>query len=70
VVFTMNMTSYAAPEILGAGTKPFVANALENIFFFQSNPYLGSAAGIGVLAIVTVVVVLLVGVGMRGSRIQ
>lgn len=70
VVFTMNMTSYAAPEILGAGTKPFAANALHNIFFFQNNTHLGSAAGIGVLVIVAATVVLLVTVGMRGSRIQ
>lgn len=70
VVFTLNMTAYAAPEILGAGTKPFAANVLEEIFFFQNNPYLGSAAGIAVLAVVTLIVVFLVGLGMRGGRSQ
>lgn len=68
VVFALNMTSYAAPEVLGAGTKPFVANVLENIFFLQNNPYLGAAAGISMLVIVAVVVLLLAGWGMRGAR--
>ncbi|HET6521033.1 MAG TPA: ABC transporter permease subunit, partial [Geminicoccaceae bacterium] len=69
VVFTISLTDYALPEILGGGTNDFVANAIYDAFFQISDAGLGSAlAVILVLMGSTVVAVLfaLVGAGTLG----
>ena len=43
VVFTLTLTDFAMPEILGGGTTDFIANSIYDGFFQLSNPGLGSA---------------------------
>jgi putative spermidine/putrescine transport system permease protein len=69
VVFTISLTDYALPEILGGGINDFVANAIYDAFFQISDAGLGSAlAVILVLLGSTVIAVLfaLVGAGTLG----
>lgn len=60
VVFTLSMTEYAIPGVLGLGRLPFVANAIQSIFFLGNNVYLGSAFSMVLVIVVTVGVILLV----------
>jgi putative spermidine/putrescine transport system permease protein len=46
VVFTLTLTDYAMPEILGGGTLDFIANAVYDGFFQISDAGLGSALAI------------------------
>jgi len=59
VVFSLSMTEFAIPQVLGLGKVPFVANDVSTIFFFQSNAYLGSALSTVLLVLVLVGVLLL-----------
>jgi putative spermidine/putrescine transport system permease protein len=43
VVFTITLTDYALPDILGGGTNDFIANAIYDAFFQISDAGLGSA---------------------------
>lgn len=43
VVFTLTLTDFAMPEILGGGTTDFIANSIYDGFFQISNPGLGAA---------------------------
>lgn len=43
VVFTLTLTDFATPEILGGGTTDFIANAIYDSFFQISDPGLGAA---------------------------
>lgn len=43
VVFTLTLTDYALPDILGGGTNDFAANAIYDAFFQISDAGLGSA---------------------------
>jgi len=69
VSFTLSMTEFAIPQVLGLGRLPFVANAISNIYFLQNNIYLGSAFAMVLVVVVTIVVVLLVRVG-RGWSVE
>jgi putative spermidine/putrescine transport system permease protein len=69
VVFTLSMTEYAIPGVLGLGRLPFVANAIQSIFFLGNNIYLGSAFSMVLVVVVTVLVILLVRVGRARSSL-
>jgi putative spermidine/putrescine transport system permease protein len=43
VVFTLTLTDFAMPEILGGGTTDFIASSIYDSFFQISNPGLGAA---------------------------
>lgn len=43
IVFTLTLTDFAMPEILGGGTTDFIANSIYDGFFQISNPGLGAA---------------------------
>jgi putative spermidine/putrescine transport system permease protein len=55
VVFSLTMTEYAIPDILGGGVRPFAANAIQGAFFMQGNVYLGSALAVVLLVLVVVI---------------
>jgi putative spermidine/putrescine transport system permease protein len=63
VVFSLSMTEFAIPQVLGVGRVPFVANDVSTIFFFQSNSYLGSALSTVLLVIVLLGVVTIARLG-------
>jgi putative spermidine/putrescine transport system permease protein len=71
ITFMLSMTEYAIPSVLGLGSKPFVANSVQNIFFGQGNMYFGAAYSVILVAIVAVCGVLLLGIvrgrGRRGA---
>ena len=46
VVFTLTVTDFAMPEILGGGKNDFIASLIYDSFFQISNPGLGSAVSI------------------------
>lgn len=46
VVFTLTITDYAMPEILGGGTTDFIANAIYDFFFQISDAGLGAALSV------------------------
>ncbi|WP_422367274.1 ABC transporter permease [Pelagibius sp.] len=46
VVFTLTLTDFAMPEILGGGTSDFIANAIYDSYFQISNIGLGAALAI------------------------
>jgi putative spermidine/putrescine transport system permease protein len=71
VVFTLTLTDFAMPEILGGGTSDFIASAVYDAFFQISNPGLGAAVAIVLTVIGSVavaVVFLLAGTGTLGVR--
>lgn len=53
VVFTLALTDYAMPVILGGGTNDFIANAVYDAFFRISDSGLGSAVAIVLVLIAT-----------------
>lgn len=74
VVFTLTLTDYAMPEILGGGGQDFFASAIYDAFFQITNAGLAAALGI-VLTIVGSLVVAAIFVaagtgtlGFRGQR--
>ena len=71
VVFTLTMTDFAMPEILGGGTTDFIASAIYDSFFQISNPGLGSALSIILVVLGSVlvgVVFYAAGTGTLGIR--
>lgn len=68
VVFSLSMTEFAMPAVLGLGRKPFVANQIETMFFFQSNQYLGSALSMTLMVIVVAFVLLISKLGFGRSK--
>ncbi|MGF1528559.1 MAG: ABC transporter permease [Candidatus Competibacterales bacterium] len=56
VVFTLTLTDFAMPEILGGGTQDFVANAIYDGFFAVSDAGLGSALAMVLVALGSVLV--------------
>ncbi len=59
VVFTLTLTDFAMPEILGGGTNDFIANAIYDSFFQISDPGLGSALAMILVTIGSVLVALI-----------
>jgi putative spermidine/putrescine transport system permease protein len=69
VVFTITLTDYALPDILGGGTNDFIANAIYDAFFQISDAGLGSALAVILVLLGSTVVALLlalVGAGTMG----
>lgn len=69
VVFTLALTDYAMPVILGGGTNDFVANAVYDAFFRISDSGLGSAVAIVLVAIATLlaaIILTVLGAGTLG----
>jgi len=56
VVFTLTMTDFAMPEILGGGTTDLIASAIYDSFFQLSNPGLGAAISIILVLLGSVIV--------------
>lgn len=59
VVFTLTMTDFAMPEILGGGTTDFIASAIYDSFFQISNPGLGAALSVILVTIGSLIVALM-----------
>ncbi len=71
VVFTLTMTDFAMPEILGGGTNDFIASAIYDSFFQISNPGLGAALSVILIAVGSLLVMgffLAAGPGTLGFR--
>lgn len=69
VVFTITLTDYALPDILGGGTNDFIANAIYDAFFEISDAGLGSALAVILVLLGSTLVALLlalVGAGTMG----
>jgi putative spermidine/putrescine transport system permease protein len=69
VVFTLSLTDFAMPAILGGGTNDFIANAIYDQFFRTSDSGLGSTLTLLLIALGSVVVgfvFALVGTGTLG----
>ena len=69
VVFTLTLTDFAMPEIMGGGGNDFIANAIYDGFFQLSDAGLGGALAIVLTLIGTLVVALIfmaIGVGTLG----
>jgi len=69
VVFTLALTDYAMPVILGGGTNDFIANAVYDAFFRISDSGLGSAVAIVLVLIATLlagIILTAVGAGTLG----
>ncbi|RTZ95466.1 MAG: ABC transporter permease [Deltaproteobacteria bacterium] len=56
VVFTLTLTDFAMPEILGGGTTDFIANSIYDGFFQISNPGLGAALSMILVTLGSVIV--------------
>lgn len=66
VSFTLCMTAYATPALLGNGEYDFIGNTIQLVYFGQSNEYLGSAMGVLVLIAVTIGVAIIFWAGSHG----
>ena len=69
VVFTLTLTDFAMPEIMGGGGNDFIANAIYDGFFQLSDAGLGGALAIVLTLIGTLVVAVIftaIGVGTLG----
>jgi putative spermidine/putrescine transport system permease protein len=69
VVFTLTLTDFAIPAILGGGSNDFIANAIYDQFFRTSDAGLGSALTIVLIVLGSVIVGLvftLIGTGTLG----
>lgn len=69
VVFTLTLTDFAMPEILGGGTNDFIANAIYDSFFQISDPGLGAALSMVLVTLGSIFVALifrLAGTGTLG----
>ena len=67
VVFTLTLTDFALPEILGGGKTDFIASAIYDSFFQISNAGLGSALSVVLVTIGTVLVGLIFFVAGTGT---
>jgi putative spermidine/putrescine transport system permease protein len=68
VVFTLSMTEFAIPAVLGLGRLPMVANAVQRLYFTNNNIYVGSAFSMILVVVVTVFVVAIVRLGRVSRR--
>jgi putative spermidine/putrescine transport system permease protein len=71
VVFTLTLTDFAMPAILGGGTNDFIANAIYDAFFRISDAGLGSALSLLLVLVgstIVGIVFALVGAGTLGFR--
>ena len=59
VIFTLTLTDFAMPEILGGGTNDFIANAIYDSFFQISDPGLGAALSMILVTLGSVLVALI-----------
>lgn len=51
VVFTLTLTDFAMPEIMGGGTNDFIASAVYDAFFQLGDPGLGGAIAVMMTAV-------------------
>ena len=51
VVFTLSLTDFAMPAILGGGSQDFIANAIYDQFFRTSDQGLGSTLALLLVAL-------------------
>ncbi|MEK0084389.1 ABC transporter permease [Benzoatithermus flavus] len=56
VVFTLTLTDFAMPEIMGGGSNKFVASAVYDAFFQLADPGLGGALAIALTLVGSLVV--------------
>ncbi len=56
VVFTLSLTDFAMPAILGGGSQDFIANAIYDQFFRTSDQGLGSALALMLVAMGSLIV--------------
>ncbi len=71
VVFTLTLTDFAMPKILGGGTTDFIANAIYDNFFEISDVGLGSALAVILVLVGSTLVALvfaLAGTGTLGVQ--
>jgi putative spermidine/putrescine transport system permease protein len=71
VVFTIALTDFAMPAVLGGGTNDFLANSIYHAFFRISDPGLASALAVILVAIGSTIVAILfawLGTGTLGFR--
>jgi putative spermidine/putrescine transport system permease protein len=68
VVFTLSMTEFAIPAVLGLGRLPMVANAVQRLYFTNNNIYVGSAFSMVLLVVVTLFVIAIVRLGRVSRR--
>lgn len=68
VVFTLCMTEFAIPGVLGLGKQPMVANAVQRLYFINNNVYAGSALSLILVVVVTIFVILIVRIGTPKGR--
>ena len=59
VVFTLTLTDFATPEIMGGGTTDFIASAVYDAFFQISDAGLGSALAVVLVAVGNLLVAIL-----------
>ena len=67
VVFTLTMTDFAMPEILGGGTTDFIASAIYDSFFQLSNSGLGAALSIVLVTLGSILVAIVFRVTGAGT---
>jgi putative spermidine/putrescine transport system permease protein len=67
VVFTLTVTDYAMPDILGGGTTDFIANAIYDGYFQISDAGLGSALSIVLVVLGSALAALIFAVLGAGS---
>ncbi len=68
VVFTLSMTEFAIPAVLGLGRLPMVANAVQRLYFTNNNIYVGSAFSMVLIVVVTLFVLAIVRLGRITRR--
>ena len=67
VLFTLTLTDFAMPEILGGGTMDFIANSIYDSFFLLSNPGLGAALSMILVTLGSLVVTVIFAIGGTGT---
>jgi putative spermidine/putrescine transport system permease protein len=67
VVFTLTLTDFAMPEILGGGTTDFIASSIYDGFFQISNPGLGAALAMILVTLGSLFVVVIFSLAGTGT---
>ncbi len=67
VIFTLTLTDFAMPEILGGGTTDFIANSIYDGFFQLSNSGLGAALSMILVTLGTAFVVVIFSIAGTGT---
>ena len=70
VVFTLTLTDFAMPEILGGGTTDFIANSIYDGFFQISNPGLGAALSMILVTLGSVIVTVIFFLAGTGTLVS